>query len=53
MGEFEAPGVRWLPEGLVDELLGEDAGVLLRDNISGDERLYDSGAGLVRSDTLL
>lgn len=53
LGDIKASGVRRLPEGLVDELLGERGDVLLRDDISGDERLYGSGAGLVRSEALL
>ncbi len=53
MGESEIPIVRLVPDGLVDELLGEENDVLLRDNIRGDERLYGGGAELVHSEALL
>lgn len=48
-----ADGIRVLPSGAIDELLGGDRAVLLRANVSGDTRLYGESAGLVRSDALL
>lgn len=48
-----ADGIRVLPGGAVDELLGADRNVLLRANVSGDPRLFGESAGLVRSDALL
>ena len=46
-------GIRVLPAGSVDELVGEGKSVLLRANVSGDVRLFGESAGLVRSDALL
>ncbi|MFQ5972052.1 MAG: DUF484 family protein [Alphaproteobacteria bacterium] len=46
-------GIRLLPSGSIDELLGRRADVVLRENTVGERWLYGSGAGLVRSDALL
>ena len=46
-------GIRLLPGGSIEELLGRKADVLLRENTVGERWLYGSGAGLVRSDALL
>ena len=48
-----ADGIRVLPKGAIDTLLGADRPVLLRANVSGDIRLFGESAGLVRSDALL
>lgn len=46
-------GVRVLPDGLVDQLVGGDGRLELADNVVGDKRVYGSAAGLVRSQALL
>ncbi|MBM3560809.1 MAG: DUF484 family protein [Alphaproteobacteria bacterium] len=46
-------GIRVLPIGTVDTLLGEGRDVMLRDSVAGDRRLYGEAAGLVRSDALV
>lgn len=46
-------GIRVLPAGSVDTVMGAGKNVLLRANISGDVRLFGESAGLVRSDALL
>jgi hypothetical protein len=46
-------GVQSLAAGTVDRLLGPDCAVLLRDDTVGDPAIFDSGAGLVRSDALI
>jgi uncharacterized protein YigA (DUF484 family) len=48
-----ADGIRVLPGGAIDEIMGADKAVLLRANVSGDARLFGESAGLVRSDALL
>jgi hypothetical protein len=48
-----ADGIRVLPAGSIDALLGAGKPVLLRDNMTGEKRLYGEAAGLVRSDALL
>ena len=48
-----ADGIRVLPAGAIDTLLGDGRNVLLRANVSGDPRLYGEPSGLVRSDALL
>lgn len=48
-----ADGVQALAAGTVDRLLGLDCLVLLRDDTVGDPAIFDSGAGLVRSDALI
>lgn len=48
-----ADGVQALATGTVDRLLGPDCIVLLRDDTVGDPAIFDSGAGLVRSDALI
>ncbi|WP_207480209.1 DUF484 family protein [Arenibaculum pallidiluteum] len=47
-----ASGVRVVPPGTVEELLGRRP-VLLRSDIQGDPEIYGQGAGLVRSEALL
>lgn len=46
-------GIQSLAAGTVDRLLGPDCTVLLRDDTVGDPAIFDSGAGLVRSDALI
>lgn len=48
-----ADGIRVLPGGVIDELIGVDKVAILRANVSGDRRLFGESAGLVRSDALL
>jgi hypothetical protein len=48
-----ADGIRVLPKGAIDGLLGVGKPALLRANVSGDSRLFGESAGLVRSDALL
>ena len=47
-----AAGIRALPEGAVDAMLGRGRDVLLTGNINGDPRLFGAAAGLVRSQAL-
>lgn len=47
-----AAGIRALPEGAVDAMLGRGRDVLLAGNINGDPRLFGAAAGLVRSQAL-
>lgn len=47
-----AAGIRALPEGAVDGMLGRGRDVLLAGNINGDPRLFGAAAGLVRSQAL-
>ena len=47
-----AAGIRALPQGSVDAMLGEGRDVLLADDINGDPRLFGAAAGLVRSQAL-
>jgi uncharacterized protein YigA (DUF484 family) len=46
-------GVQLLDRGTVDQLVGREHEVLLRDEVTGDPVLFGGGAGLVRSDALL
>jgi uncharacterized protein len=46
-------GLRLLPAGTVDRLLGTDRAALLRDDTAGDPEIFEAGAGLVRSDALI
>ena len=46
-------GVQLLAPGTVDRVLGADRAALLRDDTTGDAEIFDSGAGLVRSDALI
>lgn len=46
-------GIRVLPVGTVDALLGTGRDVLLREGIACDRRLYGEAAGLVHSDALV
>ncbi len=48
-----AEGIRVLPAGAIDTIMGAEKNVVLRDNVSGDSRVYGESAGLVRSDALL
>jgi uncharacterized protein YigA (DUF484 family) len=47
-----AAGIRALPNGAVDAMLGANRDVLLCADINGDPRLFASAAGLVRSQAL-
>jgi uncharacterized protein len=47
-----AAGIRALPEGAVDGILGRGRDVVLTSNITGDPRLFGAAAGLVRSQAL-
>jgi len=47
-----ADGVRVMPDGMIDKLMG-DGDVVLQENIAGDRHLYGSSAGLVRSQALI
>lgn len=53
----EAPvtshGIRILPDGTIAKVIGGERGVILRDNVAGDRRIFGEAAGLVRSDALL
>jgi uncharacterized protein len=46
-------GVQILAPGTVDDTMGVDRHVLLRDDTAGDPVIFGAGAGLVRSDALL
>lgn len=46
-------GLKILPRGLVEELMGPNHRVLLREKVNGDKRVYGAGAGLVQSDALV
>lgn len=46
-------GIRILPDGTIAKVIGTDRDVTLRDNVSGDRRIFGESAGLVRSDALL
>jgi len=46
-------GVQVLAPGAVDQLLGPDREVLLRDDAEGDVAVFGPAAGLVRSDALI
>ena len=46
-------GIRILPDGTIAKVVGSDRDVTLRDNVSGDRRIFGESAGLVRSDALL
>jgi len=47
-----ADGVRLLPNGCIEELLG-DREVLLQEHTTGDARIYGAAAGLVEAEILL
>lgn len=51
-GPSATPGVRAMPRGAVDRLLGTDTRILLRDRISDAETVHGPAAGLVASDAL-
>lgn len=44
-----AAGIKSLPEGSVDAMLGEKRDVMLSEGVKGDPRLFGAAAGLVRS----
>lgn len=46
-------GIRILPEGTIAAIVESERAVTLRENISGDRRLFGEASGLVRSDALL
>jgi hypothetical protein len=46
-------GVRFLPIGAVDSLLGADVAIKLRPAVAAERRIYGAGATLVKSDALL
>ncbi|MEQ9448342.1 MAG: DUF484 family protein [Rhodospirillaceae bacterium] len=45
--------VRALPQGTVNALIGEDANTRIRPDVEGEDAIYGSAAGLVRSDALV
>lgn len=47
-----AAGIRALPQGAVDGMLGTGRDVLLASDINGDPRLFGAASGLVRSQAL-
>jgi hypothetical protein len=51
--KLQLDGVQVLAPGAVDRVLGTDRAALLRDDTTGDAEIFDSGAGLVRSDALI
>ena len=50
--QVTADGVRMLPTGCIEELLGE-RDILIHEQTTGDTRLYGSAAGLVEAEILL
>ena len=52
-GRLSVSGIRLLNAGAVDELLGPERAVWLRDDTPGDAVLFGGAAGLVRSQALL
>lgn len=46
-------GVYCLKAGSIDNLLGRNANLLLREDVTGDPAIFDGAAGLVRSDALI
>ncbi len=46
-------GIRILPDGTIAKVIEGERSVTLRDNVSGDRRIFGEAAGLVRSDALL
>lgn len=52
-GRKSAAGIRLLPEGSVDRIIGEGRDVVLNTNITGSTEIYGAGAGLVASEALL
>lgn len=46
-------GVYRLKAGSIDNLLGRNGNLLLRDDVAGDPAIFDGAAGLVRSDALI
>ncbi len=52
-GRKSVAGIRLLPEGAVDMILGDGRDVLLRTVPAGEKAIYGSGTGLVRSEALL
>lgn len=52
-GRRTAAGIRLLPAGAVDRILGEGRDVVLNARVKGSPEIYGSGAGLVASEALL
>lgn len=48
-----AAGIRLLPAGSVDRIIGEGRDVVLNTAVSGSQEIYGAGAGLVASEALL
>jgi len=48
-----AAGIRALPEGAVDSMLGSNRDVMLMSQVTGDPRLFGAASGLVRSQALV
>lgn len=46
-------GIRILPDGTIAKVIGSERDVTLRDNVSGERRIFGEAAGLVRSEALL
>lgn len=46
-------GLRQVPPGLIEEVMGGARSSLLQDDVEGDRRIFDGAAGLVRSQALL
>jgi len=46
-------GVYCLKAGSIDNLLGRTGNLLLREDVAGDQAIFDAAAGLVRSDALI
>ncbi len=46
-------GIRILPDGTITKVLDGERRVTLRDNVSGERRIFGEAAGLVRSEALL
>jgi uncharacterized protein YigA (DUF484 family) len=53
VAKLPVDGLRLLPAGTVDRLLGANRAALLRDDTVGDPEIFEAGAGLVRSDALI
>jgi uncharacterized protein YigA (DUF484 family) len=46
-------GVRAVPKGVIDGIIGEGRDILLRAGITGDEAIFDADGAAVRSDALV
>jgi uncharacterized protein YigA (DUF484 family) len=49
----KTPGVHVVPEGAVDEIIGEGRDILLRSSVLDERRIYRNQGGVVRSDALI